>query len=75
MKRLKGKIKGNVHFKHQKSVTKIAVEKSSIGTEQVIIIIIIYPLTARVLGTTNDFTTSFLHFFAVLNCPLGLGEL
>ena len=26
-------------------------------------------------GTTNDFATSFLHFFPVLHCPLGLGEL
>ena len=26
-------------------------------------------------GTTDDFTTSFLHFFPVLHCPLGLGEL
>ena len=25
-------------------------------------------------GTTDDFTTSFLHF-SVLHCPLGLGEL
>ena len=28
------------------------------------------------LGTTDDFTTSFFHyFFSVLHCPLGLGEL
>ena len=26
-------------------------------------------------GTTDDFATSFLHFFPVLHCPLGLGEL
>ena len=26
-------------------------------------------------GTTNDLTPSFLHFFSVLHCPLGLGEL
>ena len=26
-------------------------------------------------GTTGDFATSFLHFFPVLHCPLGLGEL
>ena len=26
-------------------------------------------------GTTDDFATSFLHFFPVLRCPLGLGEL
>ena len=26
-------------------------------------------------GTTDDFTTSFLHFFSVLRCPLGLDEL
>ena len=26
-------------------------------------------------GTTDDFATSFLHFFPVLNCPLGLGKL
>ena len=26
-------------------------------------------------GTTDDFTTSFLHFFPVPHCPLGLGEL
>ena len=26
-------------------------------------------------GTTDDFTTSFLHFFPILHCPLGLGEL
>ena len=26
-------------------------------------------------GATDDFTTSFLHFFPVLHCPLGLGEL
>ena len=25
-------------------------------------------------GTTDDFATSFLHFFPVLRCPLGLGE-
>ena len=35
-----------------------------------------YPLVARVvLGTTDDFTTSFLHLFPVLHCPLGLAEL
>ena len=27
------------------------------------------------LGTTDDFATSFLHFFLILHCPLGLGEL
>ena len=27
------------------------------------------------LGVTDDLTTSFLHFFSVLHCPLGLGEL
>ena len=26
-------------------------------------------------GTTDDFATSFLHFFPVLHCPLGLAEL
>ena len=26
-------------------------------------------------GTTDDFVTSFLHFFPGLHCPLGLGEL
>ena len=26
-------------------------------------------------GTTDDFTTSFLLFFPVFNCPLGLGKL
>ena len=26
-------------------------------------------------GTTDDFATSFLHFFPVLNYPLGLAEL
>ena len=26
-------------------------------------------------GTTGDFATSFLHFFPVLHCPLGLAEL
>ena len=26
-------------------------------------------------GTTDDFTTNFLHFFSVLHCSLGLGEL
>ena len=26
-------------------------------------------------GTTDDFATSFLHFFPVLHCPLGLPEL
>ena len=26
-------------------------------------------------GTTDDLATSFLHFFPVLHCPLGLGEL
>ena len=26
-------------------------------------------------GTTNNFATSFLHFFPVLHCPLGLAEL
>ena len=26
-------------------------------------------------GTTDDFATSFLHFFSVLHCPLGLDEL
>ena len=42
----------------------------------IIIIIIIYPLTARVVGAPHDdFATSFLHFFPVLHCPLGLGEL
>ena len=25
-------------------------------------------------GTTDDFTTSFLHFFPLLHCPLGLGQ-
>ena len=25
-------------------------------------------------GTTDDFATSFLHFFPVLHCPLGLGR-
>ena len=34
-----------------------------------------YPLTTGVVwGTTDDFTTSCLHF-SVLQCPLGLGEL
>ena len=35
------------------------------------LIIIIYPLTARVV----DFATSFLHFFPLLYCPLGPAEL
>ena len=26
-------------------------------------------------GITDDFTTSFIHFFSVLHCPLGHGEL
>ena len=26
-------------------------------------------------GITDDFATSFLNFFPVLHCPLGLGEL
>ena len=26
-------------------------------------------------GTTDDFISSFLYFFSVLHCPLGLGEL
>ena len=41
----------------------------------IIIIIIINPLTARVIGETDDFTTRFLHFFPVLHSPLGLGKL
>ena len=36
---------------------------------------LISPLTARVVwGTTDDFATSFLHFFPVLHRPLGLAE-
>ena len=27
------------------------------------------------LGTADDFATSYLHFFPVLHCSLGLGEL
>ena len=35
-----------------------------------------YPLNRRGhWGTTDGFTTSFLHFFSVFHCPLGLGEL
>ena len=35
-----------------------------------------HPLTAKGRwGTTDDLTTSFLHFFSVFRCLLGLGEL
>ena len=39
------------------------------------VIIIIYPLTARVVGAPQMILQEFSHFFRVLHCPLGLAEL
>ena len=41
----------------------------------VIIIIIIKPLTVRVVGAPRWFCNQFSPFFPVLHCPLGLAEL
>ena len=40
-----------------------------------IIIIIIYPLTARVTGAPQMISQLVSSIFSVLHCPLGLGEL
>ena len=45
------------------------------GLMKDIIIIIISPLTARVVGAPWWFCNRFSPFFPVLNCPLGLAEL
>ena len=49
---------------HQESDSTATNPKISMCEESAIIIIIIitYPLTVKSLGTTDDFTTSFLHF-------------
>ena len=41
----------------------------------IIIIIIIYPLTARVVGALQMISQFSPFFFSVLHCPLGLAEL
>ena len=56
------------------------IQKNDLNTAMIfskgfIIVIINNPLTARVFGALHDFTTSFILFFPVLHCPLGLAEL
>ena len=41
----------------------------------IIVVIIIYPLTARVVGAPQMISQQFPPFIPVLHCPLGLGEL
>ena len=47
----------------------------AIKTEIDIIIIIIYPITARVVGAPHMFSQPVSLIFSHLHCPLGLGEL
>ncbi|WP_419631123.1 hypothetical protein, partial [Thiolapillus sp.] len=58
------------------AMTKLAApEFGMVRACHIIIIIIIYPLTTKVVGAPQMISQPVSSIFPVLHCPLGLGEL